>query len=153
MASDGPPWVVSGVNQNCNVTLRHAAVNGNVATGFYVKPDSFRVLLPKVWYPGTNSKGAAGVASPLVAGKRLLEFTAICRGNLVHPDGVPSQLTAAQWHNSLIAFMAQVNAPIALLDPSGATWTVVTEEMEDRHSPLGGQTLVEWETRCVFVEL
>ncbi len=150
MPSDGPPWTVG---QNCTLTLRHAAINGNVATGFYVKPDTFRALLPKVWYPGSNSKGAAGVASPLAAGKRALERVIVCRGNAVHQDGTPSQLTAAQWHNAIIAYMAQVNSPIALVDPSGATWTVVPEEMEDRHSPLGGQFLVEWETRVVFVEL
>ncbi len=149
MAVDGPPWTVG---QNCNVTLRHAAVNGNVATGFYIKPDTFRVFLPKIWYPGTNSKGLAGVASPLAAGKRCCEFTVLCRARLLHVDGTPSNLTAANWHNSLIAYMAQVNAAIALVDPSGATWTVVTEEMEDRHSPLGGQFAVEWETRCLFLE-
>src|SRR5438093_13093041 len=102
MASDGPPWNVSGASQNCNLTPRHAAVNGNVATGFYVKPDSFRVLLPKVWYPGTNSKGGAGVTSPLAAGKRVVEFVVVSRGNLVHPDGTPSLLTAAQWHNGIM---------------------------------------------------
>jgi hypothetical protein len=150
MAADGPPWTVG---QNCNVTLQHAGVNGNVATGFYVKPDSFRVLLPKIWYPGSNSKGAAGVASPLAAGKRVVEVVIVCRGNLIHAGGVPSLLTAAQWHNGIVAYMAQVNSPITLVDPSGATWTVVPEEMEDRHSPLGGQFLLEWETRVVLVEV
>jgi hypothetical protein len=149
MPSDGPPWTVG---QNCNVTLQHAGVNGNVATGFYVKPDSFRVLLPKVWYPGSNSKGAAGVASPLGAGKRVVEFVVVCRGNLIHQGGTPSLLTAAQWHNGIVAYLAQVNSPITLVDPTGATWAVVPEEMEDRHSPLGGQFLLEWETRAVFVE-
>src|SRR5438093_5285903 len=136
MASDGPPWNVSGASQNCNLTPRHAAVNGNVATGFYVKPDSFRVLLPKVWYPGSNSKGGAGVTSPLAAGKRVVEFVVVSRGNLIHPDGVPSLLTAAQWHNGITAFMQQVNTPITLVDAAGAPWTVITEEMEDRLSPL-----------------
>jgi hypothetical protein len=153
VASDGPPWNVSGANQNCNVTLRHAAVNGNVATGYYVKPDCFRVLLPKAWYPGANAAGAPGVTSPLAAGRHVLELTVLCRGNLVHPDGTPSLLTAGQWHTSLIAYMAQSNSAIALVDPSGTTWTVATEEMEDRHSPSGGLTLLEWETRVVFVEL
>jgi hypothetical protein len=141
------------VGQNCNVTLRHVAVNGNVATGFYVKPDSFRVLLPRVWYPGTNAVGAPGVVSPLAAGKRVVELVVVCRGTLVHPDGVPSLLTAGQWHTAILAYMAQVNSAMALVDASGTTWTVVPEEMEDRQAPLGGQTLAEWETRCVFVEL
>src|SRR5438105_15340960 len=101
MTSDGPPWSVGGAGQNCNVALQHGSVNGGVATGLYVKPDSFRVLLPKVWYPGTNSRGGAGVTSPLGAGKRVVEFVVVCRGNVVHPDGTPSFLTAAQWHNGI----------------------------------------------------
>jgi hypothetical protein len=149
MANDGPPWVVGS---NCNLTLRHPSVNGDEATGFYVKPDSFRVLLPKVFYSGANSKGAAGVATPLAAGKRVVEFVVVCRDGAVHQGNVPSQLTAAQWHAWIVAFAAQVNSPIALVDPSGAAWTVVVDEMEDRLSPLGGQWLLEWETRCVFVE-
>jgi hypothetical protein len=150
MPVDGPPWTVG---QNCNVTLRHPAVNGDVATGFYVKPDTYRVLLPKVWYPGTQSRGAAGVSSPLAVGRRAIEFVVVSRGNLQHADGTPSQLTATQWHNGILAFMAQVNSPITLVDPAGVTWTVATEEMEDRLSPLGGQFLLEWETRVVFVEI
>src|SRR2546423_1426928 len=151
MASDGPPWLISGAGQNCNLTLQHGSVNGGVATGFYVKPDTFRVLLPRVWVPGTNSAGAPGVTTPLAAGKRVVELTALCRGNLVHPDGTPSLLSGAYWHTALLAFMAQVNSVATLVDPTGVTWSVVTEEMEDRHAPLGGQTLLEWETRCVFV--
>ncbi|HEY7423448.1 MAG TPA: hypothetical protein VH682_04330 [Gemmataceae bacterium] len=58
----------AGPNQNCGLALRHATVNGNVARGFYVKPDRFRVLLHTVWYPGTNSKAGVGVTSPLTAG-------------------------------------------------------------------------------------
>src|SRR5436309_2559659 len=86
---------------------------------------------------------AGAVASPLGAGKRVVEFVVLCRGNLIHQGGTPSQLTAAQWHNGIVAYLAQVNSPVTLVDPSGATWTVVPEEMEDRHSPLGGQFLLE----------
>ena len=150
MPGDGPPWTVG---QNCNLTLQHAAVNGNVANGFYVKPDTLRVLLPKVWYPGSNSKGAAGVSTPLAAGKRVMELVVVCRGSVVHQDGTPSQLTASQWHDAITAYMAQVNDALTLVDPGGTTWSVAPEEMEDRLSPLGGQFLLEWETRCVFVEI
>src|SRR5206468_3808644 len=80
MAADGPPWLVG---QNCNVTLRHPAVNGNVATGFYVKPDSFRVLLPKVWYRGTNVVAVIG-ASPIAAGKHVMECIVVARDGLIH---------------------------------------------------------------------
>jgi hypothetical protein len=62
MASDGPPWNVIGASQTCDLTLRHAALTSNVATGFYVKPDGFRVLLPKVWYLHTKARVAP--ASP-----------------------------------------------------------------------------------------
>jgi hypothetical protein len=150
MATDGPPWTVGS---NCNVTLQHASVNGNVPLGFYVKPDSYRVLLPKVWYPGTNVKGIAGVTTPIAAGKRAVEFVVVSRNGLVHSGAEPSQLSAAQWHNGVLAFAALATTAVTLKDPTGATWSVGLEEMEDRLSPLGGQFLLEWETRLVYVEV
>jgi hypothetical protein len=149
MASDGPPWVVGA---NCTLALRHAAVNGNVAHGFYVKPDSWRVLLPKVWYRGTNLSLLLP-AGPLPAGKRVLEGVVVCRNGLVHADGAPSHLTAQQWHAMLLAYLARVNEGLTLVDPAGASWAAAVEEVEDRLAPLGGQWLLEWETRVVFVEM
>ena len=149
MAADGPPWTVG---QNCNLTLKHPSVSANVPTGFYVKPDSFRVLQPKVWYRGTNV-AALIPATPIAAGKRVVEFIVVCRNGVIHVDGNPSQLTAQQWHAAITAYAAQVNSAVTLVDPLGATWTVGIEEMEDRLSPLGGQFLLEWETRLVCVEV
>ena len=149
MAGDGPPWVV-GVN--CSVTLRHPDVNGDVAAGFYVKPDSFRTLLPKVWYRGT-SLSTLLPAGPLAAGKRVMEGVVVCRGGLVHADGSPSLRSAGDWHGSLAEYLARINQAMTLVDPSGVSRAVGIEEFEDRISPLGGQFLVEWETRVVFVEL
>src|SRR5688500_4705468 len=97
MASDGPPWVIGS---NCNVTLRHVDVIGNVATGFYVKPDSFRALLPKVWYRGTNLSLVLPVG-PIAAGKRVVEMVVVSRGSIVHADGTPSLRTGAEWHAAL----------------------------------------------------
>ncbi|MGH2350220.1 MAG: hypothetical protein ACRDI2_09725 [Chloroflexota bacterium] len=149
MASDGPPWVVG---QNCNLTLSHPGVNGGVATGFYVKPDSYRVWLPKVWYRGTNLSTLIP-ATPIGAGKRVVEFVVVSRDGLVHAEGVPSQLSAQQWHAPLLAFAAQVNSAMTLVDPTGASWTAGIEELEDRLSPLSGQFLLAWETRLVCVEV
>ena len=149
MASDGPPWVVG---TNCNVTLRHPDVNGGVAAGFYVKPDSVRALLPKVWYRGTNLSLLLP-AGPIGAGKRVVELVVVSRGNAVHVDGTPSLRTAAQWHASLAEYLARIKQAMTLVDPSGVSWAVAIEEVEDRFSPLGGQWLLEWETRVVFIEL
>jgi|SRR5581483_750263 len=149
MASDGPPWLVG---QNCNVTLTHPAVNGGTATGFYLKPDSFRVLLPKVWYRGTNVGGVVP-SSPIGVGKRVVELVVLSADGLIHGDGTPSQLTAQQWHAGLVAFGQQVNSAITLRDPTNTVWTVALEEYEDRLAPLGGQYLLRWETRLVFVEI
>ena len=149
MASDGPPWVIG---ENCNLTLRHPEVNGNVASGFYVKPDSFRALLPKVWYRGTNLSLLLP-AGPIGAGKRVLEVVIVSRGSVVHVDGTPSLRTAAEWHGALFEYLTRVNQAMTLVDPSGLSWGVAIEEFEDRLSPLGGQWLLEWETRVVFVDL
>ena len=87
MASDGPPWVIG---ENCNLTLRHADVNGNVATGFYVKPDSVRALLPKVWYRGTNLSLLLA-AGPIAAGKRVIELIVPSRNTTIStPKGTES---------------------------------------------------------------
>src|SRR5687767_8877525 len=147
--ADGPPWVIGS---NCNLTLRHPDVNANVATGFYVKPDSFRALLPKVWYRGTNLSALLPVG-PIGGGERVVELVIVSRGNAVHVDGTPSLRTAAEWHASLMEYLVRVNQSMTLVDPSGVSWVVGIEEFEDRISPLGGQWLVEWETRIVFVEL
>jgi hypothetical protein len=146
---DGPPWVVG---ENCNVTLRHPDVHGDVATGFYVKPDSFRALLPKVWYRGTNLSLLLPVG-PIAAGKRVVELIVPSRGNAVHSDGTPSLKSAQDWHASLSNYLARINQGMTLVDPGGVSWAVAIEEFEDRLSPLGGQWLIEWETRIVFVEL
>lgn len=146
---DGPPWTVGS---NCNLTLRHPDVSGNVASGFYLKPDSFRALLPKVWYRGTNLSSLLPVG-PIAAGKRVLELVVLSRNTLIHADGTPSVRTAAGWHVSLLEYLARINQAMTLVDPGGASWAVATEEFEDRLSPLGGQFLLEWETRCVFMEL
>jgi len=146
---DGPPWTPGA---NCNITLRHAGVNGNVATGFYLKPDSMRVLLPKVWYRGTNLSALLPVG-PLDAGKRVIELIVVSRNVAIHADGTPSLKTASEWHAALTDYLARVNQSMTLVDPSGVSWVVGMEEVEDRLSPLGGQFLLEWETRIVFVEL
>ena len=146
---DGPPWVVG---QNCNLTLRHPDVNGDVASGFYVKPDSYRALLPKVWYRGSNLSLLLP-SGPIAVGKRVLEVVLVSRNTAIHADGTPSLRTAAQWHSSLFDYLVRMNQAMTLVDPSGVAWAVGIEEFEDRISPLGGQWLVEWETRVVFVEL
>ena len=149
MPADGPPWLIG---QNCNITLRHPDVNGNVASGFYLKPDSFRALLPKVWYRGTNLSLLLP-AGPIAAGKRVLELVLVSRGNIIHADGTPSVRSAADWHTSLLDYLTRINQAMTLVDPSGVSWAVAIEEVEDRFSPLGGQWLLEWETRIVFVEM
>ena len=146
---DGPPWVIG---QNCNLTLRHPDVNGNAPTGFYLKPDSFRALLPKVWYRGSNLSLLLP-AGPIGVGKRVVELIVPSRGSAVHADGTPSLKSAQDWHTSLSDYLARINQAMTLVDPSGVSWGVAIEEFEDRLSPLGGQWLLEWETRIVFVEL
>ena len=149
MAGDGPPWVVGS---NCNVTLRHASVNGGVAHGLYVKPDSFRVILPKVWYRGTNLT-ALLPAGPLAAGRRVIECVLVSRNGLLHADGTPSLLTADGWHTKVLEYAARIGEALTLVDSRGVSWAVALEEMEDRLSPLGGQFLLEWETRMMLVEV
>ncbi len=146
---DGPPWTVG---QNCNLTLRHPDVNANVASGFYLKPDSFRALLPKVWYRGTNLSSLLP-AGPIAGGKRVVECVLLSRNTLVHATGEPSTRTAQDWHAALVEYLGRTNQAMTLVDPTGASWAVAIEEFEDRLSPLGGQWLLEWETRIVFVEL
>lgn len=149
MATDGPPWVAGS---NCTLTLAHPLLNAGAPRGFYVKPDTWRVLLPRVWYRGTNA-AAAIAASPLAAGTRVLEGVVTCRDGLLHVDGTPSALTGAQWHDALRAYLGLVGMPMAVVDPGGTAWTAVVEEVEDRLAP-GGRTFGRaWEVRVTWIEV
>lgn len=149
MATDGPPWVVG---QNCTLTLSHPMVNAGAPRGFYVKSDTWRISLPRVWYRGTNAAPAIP-GSPIGAGTRVLEGVISCRDGLLHVDGTPSAQTAGQWRTALWAYLGQVGSPMTLVDPGGATWTAVVEEVEDRLST-GGQIFGRaWEVRVVWVEV
>src|SRR5687768_1186265 len=121
---DGPPWTVG---TNCNLTLRHPDVNGNVATGFYLKPDSFRALLPKVWYRGTNLSSLLPVG-PIAGGKRVLELVVLSRNTLIHNTGEPSLLSATDWHTALSQYLTRPNQPMTLVDPTLTSWAIAIEE-------------------------
>lgn len=148
MPADGPPWTPGS---NCNVSLAHASVSAGVAQGFFVKPDSYRVLLPKIWYPGTNILTPVP-ERPINAGERVIEFTVIAEDRMVHSDGQPSFVTAAEWQNALRAYLSLVNTAMTFRDPQDVAWTVAIEEYEERLSPLGGQFALRWETRVVLVQ-
>jgi len=123
-----------------------------VAEGFHLKPDSWRVILPKVWYRGTNSSLLLP-AGPIAAGKRIVDFTVLCRDNLVDVNGVPSLRTAATWHQKLLTYTGRVQDQLTLIAPDGVSWVIAWDSIDDRLLPLGGQWLVEWEVRCVALEL
>lgn len=150
MASDGPPWIVG---TNCSITLAHPDIADGVAQGLYVKPDSYRTMLPKVWYPGSAVRALPGVSSPLASGKQVIECTVLGRAGLVHADGAPSHRSAADWHNTVMAFALLPPGSLTLTDTEGYPHSVAIEEVEDRLSPLGGQFLLEWETRLVLIEV
>ena len=95
----------------------------------------------------------SSTTSLLLPCKRVLEGVLVCRGGLLHGDGEPSQLSAQQWHDALLAYTARIGEALTLVDQRGVSWAVALEEVEDRLAPLGGQFLLEWETRVVFVEL
>lgn len=140
------------IGLDCNITLRNANVNLNQVTGFFIKPDSFRVLLPKVWYRGTNVATLIG-SNPIAAGKRVIEFVVLCETKPVARDGSVVDQTAQGYHNLVRAFAARVNESHTLVDPDGLTYTVGIEEMEDRLLSEGGQFLLRWDTRLVCVEV
>ena len=83
----------------------------------------------------------------------MFELVVLCRGGQVDVNGVPSTLSATDYHDKVRAYAARVNESTTLDDPEGDAYTVAIEEMEDRWSPLGGQFLLEWETRIVAVEV
>ena len=141
------------IGQDCTITLQHAAVNGGAAVGFWVKPDTYRVRLPKIWLPGTNVAGIAGVTAPIQAGKRVIECVVLCRANLTNKDGSIDVRTGQEHSDNIRSFAQQVNSAMMLRDFYGSTYTVGFEELEAQWTPLGGPWLDEWEVRCVFVEV
>ena len=68
-------------------------------------------------------------------------------------EGIGGHLSTYASAASLFEYLARINQAMTLVDPTGVSWAVAIEEFEDRLSPLGGQWLLEWETRIVFVEM
>lgn len=147
--ADGPPWTIG---TNCNITFKEPSVNGNVATGFYIKPDSYRIHLPHIFYRGSNL-ALLMAAGPLPAGKRVLEFIVICEDGLMDANGEPSLMSATQWRTSLYQYLALLNVGFTFVDPAGNSWAIGIDEFEDRWAPLGGRFLKRWENRVVLIEL
>ncbi len=141
------------IGQDCTITLAHPNVNSGAPVGFWVRPDSYLLRLPKLWFPGINVAGIAGVTSPLQPGKHVVECVVLCRANMVRLDGSIDTRTGDQHYQNLRAFAAQENSAMTLTDLSGETRVVGFEQMEAHWSPLGGPWLKEWEVRCVFVEI
>lgn len=139
------------IGLDANITLRNVNVNLNQVTGFLVRADTFRILLPKRWFVGTNIRTLIGT-DVLTTGKRVIEFVVLCVTKPVARDGSVIDQTAQGFHNLIRAFAARVNESHTLVDPDGLTFTVGIEEMEDRLAPEGGQWLLRWETRVVCVE-
>jgi hypothetical protein len=140
------------IGQDCTITVQHASVNSEATAGFCVKPDTYVLRLPKLWFSGINGAGIAGVTSPLQPGKHVVECVVLCRAHMVRLDGSLDTRTGEQHYQNLRAFAAQVNTPITLTDLSKKAFTVGFEQMEAQWSPLGGPWLKEREVRCVFVE-
>jgi hypothetical protein len=150
--SDGPPWTIG---QNCNATLQLAAVNANVATGVFVKPDTYRISYPRTWYRGTNT-ATPYPATVLPAGKAVLEGAFVCRDALLMADGTPSTKTAAQRLSTIVAYwgayIAAPATPITWRDFLGYTWSVDVEELEIRAVDGGRYYGAGSEVRFVFLQ-
>ena len=114
--------------------------------------DTWRMLLPRVWYRGTNVAPVIA-SSPIGVGIRVFEGVVTSRDGFLHVDGTPSMQTASSWHTALLAFVAEAGTVMTLTDPAGTSWTVAIEEVEDRVST-GATTFGRaWETRLVWVEV
>jgi len=143
---------VPTIGLDCNITLRNPNVNLNQITGFRIKADSLRILLPKIWYRGNNLLILIPT-TPIAAGKRVIELTIVCATKPINRDGTIWDIDAETQHDLTRAFASRVNESHTLVDPAGVTYTVGIEEMEDRYAPGGGDFLLRWESRFVFVEV
>lgn len=149
MASDGNPWVV-GVN--CTMSIRHALQNAGLARGFYLKPDTWRMMLPRAHYIGVNTVPVAPT-NPMPAGKRVLEGVVVCRDGLLHPDGSASLVTGSAIYTALMGYVDNAGSTFYVRDPNNIEWTCALEEAEARLSTGGSWHFKAWEVRLVFCEI
>ena len=151
--SKGNLLTMPAVGQDCTITLQHASVNGGQPVGFYIKPDAWREQLPRLYFPGVNVAGIAGVTSPLQPGKHVYEGVVLCRANLVARSGALDPRTGQALYDRLRQYAALAGQAMTLTTPAGVTVTAGFESFDARWSPLGGPWLLEWEVRCVWVEV
>jgi hypothetical protein len=144
---------VPAPGQDCTITLQHPAVNAGQPAGFFIKPDAWSERLPRLYFPGITVAGIAGVTSPLQPGKLVFEGVVLCRASQITRSGTLDPRSGQAIYDRLREYAARINQPLTLVSPAGVTYTVGFEAFDARWSPLGGPWLLEWEVRCVWVEV
>ena len=131
------------VGEDCSVIL-----DGH---GYFVKPGSYRVEIPKVL--AAAPEAAAGPAAvDLGAGKQVWHFTALAFANHLNRNGTINPTAATTFRTRLRASYAKAEA-LPFTDRLGTEHSVHTLSLEERVSEVAGfWEQPEWEMAVSLVE-
>ncbi|MDE2817137.1 MAG: hypothetical protein OXM03_09165 [Chloroflexota bacterium] len=131
------------VGEDCSVIL-----DGH---GYFVKPGSFRLEIPKVM--AAEPDAAAGPAAVnLGTGKQVWHFTALAYTNHLNHNGTVNATSAATYRANLRTSYAKAEA-LAFTDRLGAAHRVHMVALEERISEAAGfWEQPEWEIAITLVE-
>lgn len=131
------------VGEDCSVIL-----DGH---GYFVKPGSFRLEIPKVM--AAEPDAAAGPAAVnLGAGKQVWHFTALAYTNHLNHNGTVNATSAATYRANLRTAYAKAEA-LSFTDRLGAAHRVHMVALEERIPEAAGfWEQPEWEIAITLVE-
>ncbi len=131
------------VGEDCSVIL-----DGH---GYFVKPGSYRVEVPKVM-AAAPAAAAGPAAVNLGAGKQVWHFTALAYTNHLNYNGTVNATSAASYRANLRASYAKA-AALAFTDRLGAVHSVHMLTLEERIPEAAGfWERPEWEIVVWLVE-
>lgn len=131
------------VGEDCSVIL-----DGH---GYFVKPGSYRVEIPKV-VAAAPAASVGPAAVDLGAGKQVWHFTALAYTNHLNHNGTVNATSAATYRANLRASHAKAEA-LAFTDRLGAAHSVHMVALEERVPAAAGLwERPEWEITVTLVE-
>ncbi len=119
--------------------------------GYFVKPGSYRVEVPKVMAADPDAS-AGPAAVDLGAGKQVWRFTVLAYTNHLNHDGTVNTTTAAAYRANLRASYAKT-AALSFTDRLNAAHSVRALALEERAAEASGfWETPEWEIAVTLVE-
>jgi len=130
-------------------------------TGYFIKPDSYRVKHPRIRKETYRADGSLAYVD-LGPGRREWEFTVIARNELLKYDGTSTGVTGETYRTNLhSSYTSNIGTTINFVDPLNTTIAVHFDHYEERVLDLksqiiavatGGSLAASYEIRILLIE-